>query len=371
MAFSTDYPPIDQSIECHLKDTCMKPQLNSSDQNFQQFIKLTLLPCGHIYHEYCLQHHEYNKKDLPIEDDPEDEIQPLEIDEPEELQMEFNLQAEIEFNTALQEQLIAYDEPINGKRAREDKENVSMITKSNKRPVLTNRNYLGKVDSNQTNENKHLYEYCNYIKAKKQKSSLFGFLVYSAYLSQISFKEDEEHTLSTAYMEKLGNEKENEHVQVRIFWNLFRDAMIDHKYTTFILYLDKFIQEWGWDELKEEVMFDKKLIKAFSSISSLQYNADLPDVVRIISKTIKLDLLVKNDVLLSGIIDTSSLHLDIVTELKLANKWEEVNEKPINEALPNGILEFIYEYIQREEKHQIPVEFMSQSTLSCSMHLDI
>ncbi|CAJ0835799.1 10712_t:CDS:2 [Entrophospora sp. SA101] len=268
-------------------------------------------------------------------------------------------------------QLIAYDEPINGKRAREDKENVSMITKSNKRPVLTNRNYLGKVDSNQTNENKHLYEYCNYIKAKKQKSSLFGFLVYSAYLSQISFKEDEEHTLSTAYMEKLGNEKENEHVQVRIFWNLFRDAMIDHKYTTFILYLDKFIQEWGWDELKEEVMFDKKLIKAFSSISSLQYNADLPDVVRIISKTIKLDLLVKNDVLLSGIIDTSSLHLDIVTELKLANKWEEVNEKPINEALPNGILEFIYEYIQREEKHQIPVEFMSQSTLSCSMHLDI
>ncbi|CAJ0768420.1 6975_t:CDS:2, partial [Entrophospora sp. SA101] len=256
-------------------------------------------------------------------------------------------------------QLIAYDEPINGKRAREDKENVSMITKSNKRPVLTNRNYLGKVDSNQTNENKHLYEYCNYIKAKKQKSSLFGFLVYSAYLSQISFKEDEEHTLSTAYMEKLGNEKENEHVQVRIFWNLFRDAMIDHKYTTFILYLDKFIQEWGWDELKEEVMFDKKLIKAFSSISSLQYNADLPDVVRIISKTIKLDLLVKNDVLLSGIIDTSSLHLDIVTELKLANKWEEVNEKPINEALPNGILEFIYEYIQREEKHQIPVEFMN------------
>ncbi|CAJ0635590.1 921_t:CDS:2 [Entrophospora sp. SA101] len=101
MAFNTDYPPIDQSIECHLKDTCMKPQLNSSDQKFQQFIKLTLLPYSHIYHEYCLQHHDYNEKDLPIEDDPEDEIQPLEIDEPEELQIEFNLQAKIEFNTAL------------------------------------------------------------------------------------------------------------------------------------------------------------------------------------------------------------------------------------------------------------------------------
>ncbi|CAJ0634365.1 7349_t:CDS:2 [Entrophospora sp. SA101] len=30
MAFSTDYPPIDQSIECHLKDTCMKSHLNST-----------------------------------------------------------------------------------------------------------------------------------------------------------------------------------------------------------------------------------------------------------------------------------------------------------------------------------------------------
>nr|CAG8467175.1 12939_t:CDS:2 [Entrophospora candida] len=44
-----------------------------------------------------------SEKDFPIKDDPEDEIQPLEIDEPEELQIVFNLQAEIEFNTALQE----------------------------------------------------------------------------------------------------------------------------------------------------------------------------------------------------------------------------------------------------------------------------
>ena len=81
---------------------------------YRKFIKLTLLPCGHIYHEYCLQHHDYKclyclkyiknqinisvesinrltcEKDFPIEDDPEDE-----------LQMAFNLQAEIEFNTAL------------------------------------------------------------------------------------------------------------------------------------------------------------------------------------------------------------------------------------------------------------------------------
>ncbi|CAJ0627149.1 12457_t:CDS:1, partial [Entrophospora sp. SA101] len=43
-----------------------------------------------------------SEKNFPIEDDPKDEIQSLEIDEPEELQMAFNLQAEIVFNTALQ-----------------------------------------------------------------------------------------------------------------------------------------------------------------------------------------------------------------------------------------------------------------------------
>ncbi|CAJ0645284.1 11273_t:CDS:1 [Entrophospora sp. SA101] len=89
-------------------DTYIKPQLNSNDQNFWQFIKLTFLPCGHIYHEYCLQHYDYkclyrlkyiknqininvesinrltSEKNFPIEDDPKDEIQLLEIDEPEE-----------------------------------------------------------------------------------------------------------------------------------------------------------------------------------------------------------------------------------------------------------------------------------------------
>ena len=59
MAFSTEYPPTDRSIECHLQNTCIKFQLNSNDQNYQQLIKLVLLSCGHIYHKYCLQRHDY------------------------------------------------------------------------------------------------------------------------------------------------------------------------------------------------------------------------------------------------------------------------------------------------------------------------
>ena len=127
MAFNTECPPIDQSIECHLQNTCMKFQLNPSDQNYQQLTKLTLLPCGHIYHKYCLQHHDYkclyclnyikdqininvesiinrltNEKDLPMKIDPEDEIQSSEADEPEELQTTFNLEAESQFNAVLQ-----------------------------------------------------------------------------------------------------------------------------------------------------------------------------------------------------------------------------------------------------------------------------
>ena len=127
MAFNTECPPIDQSIECHLQNTYMKFQLNPGDQNYQQLTKSTLLPCGHIYHKYCLQHHDYkclyclnyikdqininvesiinrptNEKDLPMKIDPEDEIQSSEADEPEELQTTFNLEAESQFNAVLQ-----------------------------------------------------------------------------------------------------------------------------------------------------------------------------------------------------------------------------------------------------------------------------
>lgn len=128
MAFSTEYPPIDQSIECHLQNTCMKLQLNPGHQDYQQLTKPILLPCGHIYHEYCLQHHNYkcqyclkyikdqininvesiinrltSEKDLPMRNDPEDEVQSSEVDEPEELQMAFNLEAESQFNVVLQD----------------------------------------------------------------------------------------------------------------------------------------------------------------------------------------------------------------------------------------------------------------------------
>ena len=42
-----------------------------------------------------------SEKDLPIGNDPEDEIQSLEIDEPEDLQITFDIEAEIQFNTTL------------------------------------------------------------------------------------------------------------------------------------------------------------------------------------------------------------------------------------------------------------------------------
>jgi hypothetical protein len=117
MAFSSEYPPIDISMECHLQDACMKSQHSSN--------KLTLLPCGHIYHDLCLQHNEnkclhclkyiknqiennvksvidnLTREELPVENDPEDELRPLEHDEPEELEMAFVLQAGSQFDAML------------------------------------------------------------------------------------------------------------------------------------------------------------------------------------------------------------------------------------------------------------------------------
>jgi hypothetical protein len=44
-----------------------------------------------------------SEKNLPMKNNPEDEIQSSEADEPEELQMAFNLEAESQFNAVLQD----------------------------------------------------------------------------------------------------------------------------------------------------------------------------------------------------------------------------------------------------------------------------
>jgi hypothetical protein len=50
MAFNSEYPPFDPSEKCHLQNCKM---LQST---FDQSISL---PCGHVYHQRCLQYLEY------------------------------------------------------------------------------------------------------------------------------------------------------------------------------------------------------------------------------------------------------------------------------------------------------------------------
>jgi hypothetical protein len=59
MAFSSEYPPFDTTEKCNLKDSCKISQSILNDSNYYILTKSISLPCGHIYHQYCLQNLEY------------------------------------------------------------------------------------------------------------------------------------------------------------------------------------------------------------------------------------------------------------------------------------------------------------------------
>jgi len=123
MAFSSEYPPFDPSERCHLQDLCKMLQSNSDPS--------IPLPCGHVYHQPCLQYLEYkcfhclkyikgeindNVKSiirrLTGEDNPqidininqENMVQSAD-DEPEDLaqQPSFNLETTNQFKSALEQ----------------------------------------------------------------------------------------------------------------------------------------------------------------------------------------------------------------------------------------------------------------------------
>jgi hypothetical protein len=118
MAFSSEYPPFDPSEKCHLQDSCQLLQPIFDDSNSQVLMKSISLPCGHVYHQYCLQSLEYKcfhcLKYIRIEitnnvnsiisritdqnfgtEIEEDEAETVDNDEPDELskQTAFNLEA--------------------------------------------------------------------------------------------------------------------------------------------------------------------------------------------------------------------------------------------------------------------------------------
>ncbi|CAG8436010.1 740_t:CDS:1 [Ambispora gerdemannii] len=49
--FNSEYSPFDPSEKCHLQNSCKTLQ-STSDQSIS-------LPCGHIYHQHCLQYLEH------------------------------------------------------------------------------------------------------------------------------------------------------------------------------------------------------------------------------------------------------------------------------------------------------------------------
>jgi hypothetical protein len=129
MAFSSEYPPFNPLEKCHLQGSCKILQSTFDESTFHTLMKFISLPCGHIYHQYCLQYLEYKclyclkyikneinnnvksiisritEENFKVEEiDQEDEIQLIENDEPEELskQILFDSQVTEQFKIALE-----------------------------------------------------------------------------------------------------------------------------------------------------------------------------------------------------------------------------------------------------------------------------
>ncbi|CAG8551119.1 2223_t:CDS:2, partial [Ambispora gerdemannii] len=71
MAFSSEYPPFDPSEKCHLQNSCKILQ-STSDQSIS-------LPCGHIYHQCCLQYLEHKYTSIGEDDSEVDLSQENEV----------------------------------------------------------------------------------------------------------------------------------------------------------------------------------------------------------------------------------------------------------------------------------------------------
>ena len=121
MAFSSEYPPFDPLEKCHLQDSCRIKMLQSTSDHSVS------LPCGHVYHQCCLQYLEskcfhclkYIKDEindnvksiirrLTSEDNPQVDINQENVvqsayDEPEDLAQQplFNLETTNQFKSVL------------------------------------------------------------------------------------------------------------------------------------------------------------------------------------------------------------------------------------------------------------------------------
>ncbi|CAH1768880.1 5947_t:CDS:2, partial [Entrophospora sp. SA101] len=95
----------------------------------------------------------------------------------------------------------------------------------------------------------------------------------------------------------------------------------------------------------------------FFSPGTLQYKEDVNLVTQIIAGNITNTKLIKNDPLLSGIIDVIFLQSNIVSELKMGNVFDDVNQGLSIDDLPGGLEEFNREYMNKNERYNIPEKY--------------
>lgn len=76
--------------------------------------------------------------------------------------------------------------------------------------------------------------------------------------------------------------------------------------------------------------------------------------MKVVANNIMKIELLENDPLLSGILDMRSLQKNIIEGLKLYDVWNEVNESINIIDLPEGLEEYMRNYMNKNERHNIP-----------------
>ncbi|CAH1768100.1 17409_t:CDS:2, partial [Entrophospora sp. SA101] len=113
------------------------------------------------------------------------------------------------------------------------------------------------------------------------------------------------------------------------YWNLCGSAFKHNQYAPFILFIDRAITDLDWVNLKIECVQDQTNFElALEKISSLKDKESIPQVVKIISMMFNC----LND---------------------LYNCDEEIE----NAELPKEIIDFVQNYVKKNERFEIPVEY--------------
>ncbi|CAG8765983.1 15713_t:CDS:2, partial [Dentiscutata erythropus] len=132
------------------------------------------------------------------------------------------------------------------------------------------------------------------------------------------------------------------------FINLIETTQKTHSYVQFGVYVENYAKKLKWYEVLNSILYEPlELVNAKTRILNLQF-MNVNETVQTISKAFSKVALSSNDLLLSGILDIESLNTlnsPIKEALRTKKLWSAVKEDLKIKPLPEGLKEFIINYV--------------------------